>query len=86
MLLFADKDVIQAAMTSSASAAAEVAGRDSTRVAQYNAQEIKRYRQGLRKDELSSSDVFDVSRLQLGQLGTPDYSTPSRTEDVAASS
>ena len=40
LLLFADKDVIQAVRTSSASGAVEVAGRDPTRAAQYSAQEI----------------------------------------------
>ena len=47
LLLFADKDVIQAVRTSSASAAAEVAGR---------------------KDELSSSNVLDVTVFNLGNL------------------
>ena len=68
LLLFADKDAIQAVRTSSASAAAEVAGRDVTKAAAHSAPEIKRYRQGLRNDELSSSDVLDVTVFNLGNL------------------
>ena len=63
LLLFADRDVIQAVKTSSASAAAEVAGRDVTKAAAHSAQEIKRYRRGL-----SSSDVLDVAVFNLGNL------------------
>ena len=37
---------------------AEVAGRDSSRTVLYSSQEIKRNRQGLRKKELSSSEVL----------------------------
>ena len=68
LLLFADKDVIQAVRTSSASAAAGLTGRGLTKAGQRNAQEIKRYRQGLRKDELSSSDVLNVTVFNLGNL------------------
>ena len=68
LLLFFDKDVIQAVRTSSSSAAAEVAGRDPTRAAQVSAQEVKRHRQGLRTDELGSSDVLDVTVFNLGNL------------------
>ena len=67
LMHFADRDVIQALRASSSSRAAEVAGRDPTRAAHSSAQEIKRSRQGLRKDELSSSDVLDVT-VQLGSL------------------
>ena len=68
LLLFADRDVTQAVRTTSASSAAEVAGRDATRVAIVSNQEIKRHRQGLRKDELGSSDVLDVTAFNLGNL------------------
>ena len=54
--------------TSSASAAAEVARRDPTKAAAYSVQEIKRYRLGLKRDELSSSDVLDVTVFNLGNL------------------
>ena len=68
LLLFADKDVVQAVRTSSSSAAAEVAGCDPTRAAQVGAQEVKRHRQGLRTDELGLSDVLDVTVFNLGNL------------------
>ena len=45
-LLFADKDVIQAMRTSSASAAAKVAGRDVSRDAAHSAHEIKAIQTG----------------------------------------
>ena len=38
---------------------------------------------GCGKDELSSSDVLDVTVFNLGNLSTPDHPTPSWTEDVA---
>ena len=66
LMLFADREAIQAVRTSSSRA--EVAGRDSSRAAHYSAQEIKRNRQGLRRDELSSSEVLDVTVFNLGNL------------------
>ena len=68
LLLFADQNVIQAVRTSSSCAAAEVAGCDPARAAQYSATETKRHRQGLRIDKLGSSDVLDVTVFNLGNL------------------
>ena len=65
LMLFADKDVTQALRASFSSAAAEVAGCDPTRATHDSAQKIKR--NSLRKDELSSSDVLDVT-VFLGNL------------------
>ena len=53
---------------SSSGGAAEVAGRDSSRASRYNAKEIKRNWQGLRRDELSSSEVLDVTVFNLSNL------------------
>ena len=79
LLLFADKNIIQAVRASSSSGAAEVAGRDPTRAAPHSAQEIKRNRQGLSKNELSSSDVLDVTVFNLGNLARQTFNTkPSR--------
>ena len=66
--LFADRGIIQALRASSSSGAAEVAGHDPTRAAHHSAQRVKRNRQGLRRNELSSSDVLDVTVFNLGNL------------------
>ena len=68
LLVFTDRDVINTVRTTGASSAAEVAGRDPSG-AQANADvEVKRHRQGLRKDEMGSSDVLDVTVFNLGNL------------------
>ena len=68
LLLFADQHVIQAVPTTSASSAAEVAGRDPTRASHVGNAEVKRHRQGQRTDEMGSSDVLDVTVFNLGNL------------------
>ena len=68
LLLFADQSVIRTVRTSSSSAAAEVGGPNPARAAQYASTENKRRRQGLRTDELGSSDVLDVTVFNLGNL------------------
>ena len=68
LLLFADRSVIQTVRTTSASSAAEVAGRDPTRAPHAGDIEVKRHRQGLRTDEMGSSDVLDVTVFNLGNL------------------
>ena len=67
-LIFAERETILAARASSSSGATEVAGRDSSRAAHYSTQEIKRNSQGLRRDELSSSEVLDITIFNLGNL------------------
>ena len=65
--------------TAGAGSAAEVAGRDPSG-AQTNAEvEVKRHRRGLRKDEMGSSDVLDVTAFNLGNLARQDYPASSRT-------
>ena len=68
LLLFAEREVINRVRTEAAGSVEQVAGRD-TRGARAHAQiEVKRHRQGLRRDELSSSDVLDVTVFNLGNL------------------
>ena len=69
LLLFADRRVIQTVRTTSASSAAEVARRDPTRAPHAGDIEVKRHRQGLRTDEMGSSDALDVTVFKLGNLG-----------------
>ena len=45
--------------------------------------EIKRHRQGLRVDEMSSTDVLDVTVFNLGNLARQSVQRQGRTEDVA---
>ena len=68
LLLFADQQVVQAVRTTSASSAAGVAGCDPTRAPLLRDVEVKRHRQGLRIDEMGSSDVLDVTVFNLGNL------------------
>ena len=68
LLLFADQHVIQTVRTTSASSAAEVAGRDPTLAPHVGCIEVKRHRQGLKIDEMGSSDVLDVTVFNLGNL------------------
>ena len=66
LLLFADRDVIRRVRTQAAGSAEQATGRDTRGVRAFAQTEIKRHRQGLRKDELSSSDVVDVTVFNLG--------------------
>ena len=68
LLLFADQYVIQTVRTTSASSAAEVARRDPTSAPHVGDTEVKRHRQGLRLDEMGSSDILDVTAFNLGNL------------------
>ena len=63
---FADQHVIQTVRTTSASSAAEVAGRDPNIAPHVGDIEVKRHRQGLKVDEMGSSDVLDVTVFNLG--------------------
>ena len=65
LLLFADREVIQQVRAGSVE---QVTGRDTRGVRAFAQTEIKRHRQGLRRDELSSSDVLDVTVFNLGNL------------------
>ena len=68
LLLFADQYVIQTVRTTSASSTAEVATRDPTIAPHVGDIEVKRHRQGLRIDEMGSSDVLDVTVFNLGNI------------------
>ena len=68
LLLFAERDVIHRVRTEAAGSVAQVAGRDTRRAREFAQTEIKRHRQGLKRDELSSSDVLDVTVFNLGNL------------------
>ena len=68
LLLFADRDVIDTVRTTTASSVAEVAGRDPTKAPNFADVEVKRHRQGLRKDEMGASDVLVVKVFNLGNL------------------
>ena len=68
LLLFADQHVIQAVRPTSASSAAEVAGCDPTKAPHIGNVEVKRHWQGLRTDEMGSSDVLDVTVFNFGNL------------------
>ena len=59
---------LQREMSSTAGSVAQVAGRDTRGARAFAQTEIKRHRQGLRRDELSSSDVLDVTVFNLGNL------------------
>ena len=68
LLLFADREVINQVRTTAAGSVAQVAGRDPSGARAFAQAEVKRHRQGLKKDELSSSDVLDVTVFNLGNL------------------
>ena len=64
-----ERDVINSRVrTEAAGSVAQVAGRDTRGARAFAQTEIKRHRQGLRRDELSSSDVLDVTVFNLGNL------------------
>ena len=68
LLLFADRDVIRRVRTQAASSAEPAARRDVRGSRAFAQTEIKRHRQGLKVDELSSTDVVDVTVFNLGNL------------------
>ena len=68
LLLFADRDVIRRVRTQAASSAEPAARRDVRGSRAFAQAEIKRHRQGLKVDELSSTDVLDVTVFNLGNL------------------
>ena len=68
LLLFADKEVINTVRTMAASSVAQVAGRDPSGARTFAEVEVKRHRQDLKRDEMSSSDVLDVTVFNLGNL------------------
>ena len=68
LLLFADRDVIRRVRTQAASSAEPAARRDVRGSRAFAQAEIKRHRQGLKVDELSSTDVIDVTVFNLGNL------------------
>ena len=68
LLLFADRDVIQRVRTQAASSAEPATWRDVRGSRAFAQPEIKRHRQALKVDELSSTDVLDVTVFNLGNL------------------
>ena len=68
LLLFAEREVINRVRTGAAGSVEQITGRDTRGARAYAQTEIKRHRQGLRRDELSSSDVLDVTVFNLGNL------------------
>ena len=70
LLLFAERGHQQSQdrATEAAGSVEQVTGRDTRGVRAFAQTEIKRHRQGLRRDELSSSDVLDVTVFNLGNL------------------
>ena len=68
LLLFAERDVINRVRTEAAGSVAQVAGRDTRGARAFDQTEVRRHRQGLKKNELSSSDVLDVTVFNLGNL------------------
>ena len=68
LLLFADRDVIRRVRTQAASSTELGAGRDIRGARAFAQTEIKHHRQGLKVDELSSTDVIDVTVFNLGNL------------------
>ena len=68
LLLFAEREVINQVRTTAAGSVGQVAGRDPRGARAFAQTEIKRHRQGLKKDELSSSEFLDVTVFNLGNL------------------
>ena len=68
LLRFADREVINRVRTQAAGSVEQATGRDTRGMRAFAQTEIKRHRQGLRRDELSSSDVLDVTVFNLGNL------------------
>ena len=68
LLLFAPKEVIDRVRTQATSSSEPAVRRDLRGSRNFGQAEIKRHRQGLRVDELSSTDVLDVTVFNLGNL------------------
>ena len=65
---FLQIEVINRVRTQAAGSVEQATGQDTRGMRAFGQTEIKRHRQGLRKDELSSSDVLDVTVFNLGDL------------------
>ena len=68
LLLFAPKEVINRVRTQATSSSEPAMRRDLRGSRNFGQAEIKRHRQGLKVDELSSTDVLDVTVFNLGNL------------------
>ena len=68
LLLFAPKAVIDRVRSQATSSSEPAVRRDLRGSRNFGQAEIKRHRQGLRVDELSSTDVLDVTVFNLGNL------------------
>ena len=68
LLLFAEKEVINRVRTQATSSSEPAMRRDLRGSRTFGQAEIKRHRQGLKVDELSSTDVVDVTVFNLGNL------------------
>ena len=68
LLLFAPKEVINRVRSQATSSSEPAMRRDLRGSRNFGQAEIKRHRQGLRVDELSSTDVLDVTVFNLGNL------------------
>ena len=68
LLLFAEREVINRVRTQATSSSEPAVRRDLRGSRTFGQAEIKRHRQGLRVDELSSTDVVDVTVFNLGNL------------------
>ena len=86
LLLFAPKEVINRVRSQATSSSEPAMRRDFRGSRNFGQAEIKRHRQGLRVDEMSSTDVLDVTVFNSWQLGPPVYPATGRTEDACVSS
>ena len=68
LLLFAPKEVINRVRTQATSSSEPAMRRDLRGSRNFGQAEIKRHRQGLKVEELSSTDVLDVTVFNLGNL------------------
>ena len=68
LLLFAPREVINRVRSQATSSSEPAMRRDLRGSRNFGQAEIKRHRQGLRVDELSSTDVLDVTVFNLGNL------------------
>ena len=68
LLLFAPKEVIDRVRSQATSSSEPAVRRNLRGSRNFGQAEIKRHRQGLRVDELSSTDVLDVTVFNLGNL------------------
>ena len=82
LLLFADRDVLRRVRTQAAGSAEPADRRDVRGSRAFAQAERKRHRQGLKVDELSSTDVVDVTVFNLGNLVRQSFSETGRAEDV----